>query len=210
MHRRVYIIDDEAEVRDSLARLLSIKPGLVVRSFESGDKLLESIDECAAGVLLLDLDMPGTTGLDVLRILMSVAPGKFAPIIVTGQGSIDKAVSAMKAGAVDFIEKPYQSETLLNILSSAFAQHEQAAENALRTASARAKIDSLSPRERDVLKWLIEGQANKNIAFELSISARTVEIYRANLMAKLQARSLAEAIRIAFAAGLFSGSAVGR
>ena len=124
-------------------------------------------------------------------------------IILTGQGNVTLAVKAMKAGALDFIEKPYEADFLLRIVDAAFSRLEQDSEEAARVDAAKALIDKLSPRETDVLKGLIEGRSNKIIAYELDISPRTVEIYRANLMEKLEVRSLSEALRIAFAAGLF-------
>jgi len=204
MGRHVYVIDDDHAVRASLQNLLAVEPDYAVRSFESGDRFLSEIDGCEGGVMLLDVDMPGASGLDVLRIVRTLAPSKFAVIILTGQGSIDTAVDAMKTGAFDFIEKPYAADALLACVGEAFLRLESSLAAVAKAENARARVNALSPRERDVLKWLIEGHANKHIAFELSISMRTVEIYRANLMAKLQVRSLAEAIRTAFVAGVFA------
>jgi two-component system response regulator FixJ len=145
--------------------------------------------------------MPGASGLDVLHALDGNSG--FVPIILTGQGNVSLAVQAMKAGALDFIEKPYEADQLLQIVDSAFARLEADTDAAARVDQASAKIARLSPRETDVLKGLIEGRSNKVIAYELDISPRTVEIYRANLMEKLEVRSLSEALRVAFAAGLF-------
>ncbi|SFK17660.1 two-component system, LuxR family, response regulator FixJ [Sphingomonas sp. NFR04] len=201
MTRTIYIVDDDDAVRASLHSLLSVRPDLIVRGYRSGDAFLEQEAELDPGVVLLDFHMPGSSGLDVL-IKLDRSP-KFVPIVLTGQGNVGLAVQAMKAGALDFIEKPYEAEFLLKVIDQAFSKLEEDGEAAARTAGAEAKIAKLSPRETDVLKGLIEGRSNKIIAYELDISPRTVEIYRANLMEKLEVRSLSEALRIAFAAGLF-------
>jgi two-component system response regulator FixJ len=154
------------------------------------------------GVVLLDFHMPGTNGIDVLAALRKNHGSKFATIMLTGEGNVTLAVQAMKAGALDFIEKPYDVTTLLDVVDTAFTRLEQENVALEHSAGARARIGALSPRERDVLMGLIEGRANKVIAYELDISPRTVEVYRAKLMTKLDVRSLPEALRIAFAAGL--------
>jgi two-component system response regulator FixJ len=201
--RTIYIVDDDDAVRTSLHSLLSVRSDLIVRTYRSGDAFLAEVAELDAGVLLLDFHMPGSTGLDVLNAIGERAEGRFVPIVLTGQGNVSLAVQAMKAGALDFIEKPYEAELLMQVIERAFARLEEDTETAARTNAAEAKIAKLSPRETDVLKGLIEGRSNKIIAYELDISPRTVEIYRANLMEKLEVRSLSEALRIAFAAGLF-------
>lgn len=200
MTRTVYIVDDDDAVRASLHSLLSVRSDLIIRSYRSGDAFLEEAGDLDPGVLLLDFHMPGSTGLDVLE---SIQGKEFAAIILTGQGNVGLAVQAMKAGALDFMEKPYEAEQLMQVLERAFAMLEESSETSARLDAAKSKISKLSPRETDVLKGLIEGRSNKVIAYELDISPRTVEIYRANLMEKLEVRSLSEALRIAFAAGLF-------
>jgi len=201
MSRTIYIVDDDDAVRASLHSLLSVRQDMIVRGYRSGDAFLSEAAELDPGVVLLDFHMPGSTGLDVLTTLDRNP--KFVPIILTGQGNVSLAVQAMKAGALDFIEKPYEAEFLLQLIENAFARLEEGHEAATRIGAAESKIAKLSPRETDVLKGLIEGRSNKIIAYELDISPRTVEIYRANLMDKLEVRSLSEALRIAFAAGLF-------
>jgi two-component system response regulator FixJ len=201
MTRAIYIVDDDDAVRASLHSLLSVRNDLAVRGYRSGDAFLEQVKELDPGVLLLDFHMPGSTGLDVLNALNG-SP-HFVPIVLTGQGNVGLAVQAMKAGALDFVEKPYEAETLMQLVDTAFSRLEEDSQAAARIGAAEAKIAKLSPRETDVLKGLIEGRSNKIIAYELDISPRTVEIYRANLMEKLEVRSLSEALRIAFAAGLF-------
>lgn len=199
--RTIYIVDDDDAVRASLHSLLSVRSDLVIRSYRSGDAFLAESSELESGVVLLDFHMPGSTGLDVLKSIQTKS--KFVAIILTGQGNVTLAVRAMKAGALDFIEKPYEAEALMRLVDLAFARLEEGSEAAARVDAAKAKIARLSPRETDVLTGLIEGRANKVIAYDLDISPRTVEIYRANLMDKLEVRSLSEALRIAFAAGLF-------
>lgn len=200
MTKTIYIVDDDDAVRASLHSLLSVQPDLIVRGYRSGDAFLEELRELDPGVVLLDFNMPGSTGLDVLNALGRNA--KFVPIILTGQGNVGLAVQAMKAGALDFVEKPYDARTLMDVVEHAFAQLEHGSAADARVQGAKAKIALLSPRETDTLKGLIEGRSNKVIAYDLDISPRTVEIYRANLMEKLDVRSLSEALRIAFAAGM--------
>ena len=201
MTKSIYIVDDDDAVRGSLHSLLSVRSDLIIRAFRSGDLFLEMLAELDPGVLLLDFHMPGSTGLDVLNAVAD--DSRFVAIILTGQGNVGLAVQAMKAGALDFIEKPYEAEFLMTAIDLAFSRLEEGSEAASRVSVAERKIEKLSPRERDVLKGLIEGRSNKIIAYELDISPRTVEIYRANLMEKLEVRSLSEALRIAFAAGMF-------
>ncbi|HEX8302637.1 response regulator transcription factor [Sphingomonas sp.] len=200
MTKTIYIVDDDDAVRASLHSLLSLRSDLIVRGYRSGDAILEEIGELDPGVVLLDFHMPGASGLDVLTALERNP--NFVSIILTGQGNVGLAVQAMKAGALDFVEKPYDASTLMDVIAHGFAQLEQGGEIAARIAAAKARIALLSPRETDTLKGLIEGRSNKVIAYELDISPRTVEIYRANLMEKLEVRSLSEALRIAFAAGM--------
>jgi two-component system response regulator FixJ len=203
MTRHVYIVDDDDAVRASLQSLLSTQPNMLCGGFRSGDAFVAEMAELEPGIVLLDIHMPGASGLEILRILRE-ADAPHVPIIITGQGNIALAVQAMKGGAIDFLEKPYDHLALLEIVERAFAQLEKANGQVARQQSARERIDTLSARERDVLMGLIAGRANKVIAFELDISPRTVEIYRANLMAKLEVRNLSEALRVAFAAGLLA------
>jgi two-component system response regulator FixJ len=177
---------------------------MIVRSFRSGDQFIDALPQLDPGIALLDFHMPGTNGLDVLAALRAAESGRFAAIMLTGEGNVTLAVQAMKEGAVDFIEKPYEAAALLATVDAAFDHLEQESVALAHSAQARARIGALSPRERDVLMGLIEGRANKVIAHELDISPRTVEVYRANLMTKLAVRSLPEALRVAFAAGMIS------
>lgn len=199
--RSIHIVDDEEQLRTSLSGLLSLAPDVSVRTFDSGDAFLERCPALPAGVVLLDLNMPGASGFDVLAALRG--DPRFLTVMLTGQGNIAAATRAMKAGAFDFLEKPYAHETLTATLHAAFERLGAEDAAAARIRRAQQLVARLSARERDVLRGLIDGQANKMIAHRLSISPRTVEIYRANLMNKLNTRSLSEALRIAFTAGLF-------
>jgi len=195
----VYIVDDDQAVRQSLHGLLSERPNLVIRVFASGDAFLDNIEASDGGVLLLDFQMPGRNGIEVMQALQQRS-AKFLTIMLTGQGDISLAVQAMKAGATDFLEKPYDPHHLLNLLDEAFARFSETSGIAQRREQARERIARLSPREHEVLMGLIEGRPNKVIAHQLDLSPRTVEIYRANMMEKLDVSSLSEALRLAYAA----------
>ena len=196
----IYIVDDDRDVRMSLHALLSTFSGRVIRGFDNGDHFLQSLDELGPGVVLLDFHMAGTDGLGVMEAIKGEP--KFATVMITGRGNIDLAVRAMKAGAFDFLEKPYAPEEILGAVDNAIARVEHAEANASRVGAAKLKMSSLTPREMDALKGLIAGRSNKIIAFELGLSQRTVEVYRATMMDRLGVQSLPEALRIAFAAGI--------
>lgn len=201
--RFLYIVDDNDDVRLSLQTLMSTQPNTVIRGFLSGDAFLEMAPDLESGVLLLDLHMPGTSGIDVLTAITRQSLS-FATIIFTGQGDVGLAVQAMKLGAVDFLEKPCDPIGLVQSVSRAFDWLGKRSAKSSLESEARAKLALLSSRELDVLQGLVEGLSNKMIAHHLDISPRTVEIYRAKTMEKLEARSLSDALRIAFSAGLFS------
>lgn len=199
-HRLVHVIDDEAAVRDAAAFMLR-HAGYDVATYPSGEAFLELADTARSGCILLDVRMPGIDGLEVQKAL--VERGVTMPIVVvTGHGDIRIAVQAMKAGAVDFVQKPYQREVLLPALDGAFDRLEQVKIQGIKAAEASALVAKLTAREYDVLSRLVQGSSNKTIAHDLRISPRTVEIHRANMMEKLGASSLSAALRIAFAAGL--------
>ncbi len=203
--RYLYLVDDDEIVRASLRSLMETQPGLEVREFSSGDDFLAVAAELKAGCVLLDLNMPGTDGMATLKAAAKY-PGRFATIILTGQGEVADAVQAMKAGAADFIEKPCDHRALIEAVNSALVRLTQESREVARRNAARAKLDLLSARELEVLEGLIEGLPNKLIAHQLQISPRTVEIYRSKLMEKLEVRSLSEALRIGFAAGIIPES----
>lgn len=194
----VHVVDDDIDVRQSLAFLLATA-GLAVRLHESATAFLDSV-KAPAGCILSDVRMPGIDGIEFLRRLR--ARGFLLPVIVmTGHADVGLAVKAMKEGAVDFIEKPFDDNRLIDTIRSALRVHDQAAQERDRSITAQSRVASLSERERQVLEGLVAGNANKVIAGELGISPRTVEIYRANVMSKMQAASLSEVIRMALLAG---------
>jgi two-component system, LuxR family, response regulator FixJ len=195
-NRTVHIVDDDEAVRQSLAFLLG-SAGLAVRLYDSATAFLAGLSGVKGGCLITDLRMPGMTGLELLHALRAKACGLPA-IVITGHGDVPLAVEAMKAGAIDFIEKPFDEEEILNAVHVAL---ERGGEGDGGDGSAiAARLASLSERERQVLEGLIAGQPNKTIAYDLGISPRTVEVYRANLMTKMEARSLSELIRMAILA----------
>ncbi len=197
----INIVDDDEAVRSSLYTLLATRKNLMIRLFKSGDEFLAAFDELEGGVVLLDIHMPGASGLDVLRIMREDNRG-FAAIVITGQGDIGMAVQAMKLGAFDFIEKPYDHVTLFGAIDACTARLGRESASVERARAARERIRSLSDRELETLLLLIDGKANKQVALALNVSPRTVEVHRANLMAKLDVGSLPEAVRLAFAAGI--------
>jgi two-component system, LuxR family, response regulator FixJ len=194
----VHIVDDDEAVRQSLAFLLS-SAGLAVRLYDSAAAFLAGLASIQDGCLITDVRMPGMTGLELLRQLR-VKAGSLPAIVITGHGDVPLAVEAMKAGAVDFIEKPFNEEAILNAVRRALDRGADAANG--DAAAVAAKLSLLSERERQVLEGLVAGHPNKTIAHDLGISPRTVEVYRANLMAKMEARSLSELIRMAIVANV--------
>jgi two-component system, LuxR family, response regulator FixJ len=196
----IHVIDDDAAMRDSLAFLLDVN-GFQPRVYESADAFLKGTGVDAARCVVSDIRMPGMTGVELVRKLKG--GGSNCPVIlITGHGDVALAVEAMKAGAVDFIEKPFDDETLLGAIRAALEVRSADPEDSSARNEAEARLADLSPRERDVLQGLVAGKINKVIAHDLSISPRTVEVYRANLMAKTGARSMSELMRLALAAGL--------
>lgn len=209
----VFVLDDDEAVRDSVVILLECE-GFRVESFASPVAFLESDAPSRRGCLLVDVRMPQMSGLDVQERL--ARDGRALPVIVmTGHADVPLAVRAMKAGAVDFVEKPFDEHALIGSVKAALARAVPApappAAPAPSPAAAPAptaspevmeRLSSLTPRERDVLQWLVQGKSNKVIAFELSISPRTVEIHRARVMEKMRADSLPTLVRMALSAGI--------
>lgn len=194
----VYVVDDDDAVRRSVAFMLKTS-GYRVESYDSGLNLLKSAGGLEDGCILLDIRMPGIDGLEVQQALQE--KGVSLPVIImTGHGDVGLAVKAMKAGAVDFIEKPFEKEILLASVEEGFRRLSRKEATGDRKKEAEVRLQAVTPRERDVLEGLAQGLPNKTIAYDLGISPRTVEIHRANLMSKLGVRSLSEALRIAFAA----------
>lgn len=201
--RRVYLVDDDDAIRRSAGFMLKTS-GFLVESFASGIEFLKVARDLEPGCVLMDVRMPGMDGLEVQAALNE--RGIALPVIVmTGHGDIAVAVAAMKAGAVDFIEKPFEKAVLLSAIEVGCGRLDRAEAIAERAAQAVIRLKALTPREHDVLRGLVAGLPNKTIAYDLGISPRTIEIHRAHLMTKLGVRSLSEALRIAFAAGLSEG-----
>lgn len=202
MGRIVHVVDDDTAVRRSLAMLLR-STGHQVETYGSAEALLQAAEaaELAQGCIVLDVRMPGMDGLLLMEEL-SRRGIRLPVVIVTGHGDIPLAVRAMRAGALDFVEKPYSEERILEAVGGALSSSREADRQRLLSVQAQAKVAALSPREREVLAALVEGKANKVIGFELGISPRTVEVHRANLMEKLGVRSLPEAVRIGLAGGV--------
>lgn len=194
----VHVVDDDAAVRRSVAFMLKTS-GHQVESYESGVELLKNSGRLEDGCILLDIRMPGMDGLEVQQALQDAGVG-LPVIIMTGHGDVGLAVKAMKAGAVDFIEKPFEKAVLLSAIEHGVERLRKSAANLDRADEAAVKLQALTRREREVLDGLAKGLPNKTIAYDLGISPRTVEIHRANVMSKLGVRSLSEALRIAFAA----------
>jgi two-component system response regulator FixJ len=198
--RCAYVVDDEAAVRRSVGLLLRAA-GYDAESFESGEAFLRAAcDGLRPGCVLLDLRMPGLDGLDVQRQI-TARRLPHPVVIITAHGDVPLAVAAMKAGACDFVEKPFAGETILRAADAAMRSGDAALAQASESAEAAARLATLSPREADVLRGVVSGRQNKVIARMLGISPRTVEIHRGNVMTKLGVRSVPEAMRLALAGG---------
>jgi len=197
---KVYVIDDDAAMRDSLNFLLGAA-NFEVALFESATNFLEMLPRLDFGCVVSDVRMPGIDGIELLKRMKSL-DSRFPIVIVTGHGDVPLAVEAMKLGAVDFLEKPFEDDRLIGMIEAAIRQREPAAKDEAATRDIAARIDSLSPRERQVMEGLITGLSNKMIARNYDISPRTIEVYRANVMTKMQAGSLSELVRLAMRAGM--------
>jgi len=196
-------------MRKSLQGLVQLRTDTIIRSFNTADACLSAIGELEAGVVLLDVQMPGISGMEALGEIAH-HPTPFQVIMITGHANITMAVEAMRKGAFDFLEKPYDHRRLIEVIERAYVRLEGAVQDQAGMEVARARLASLSAREREVLTQLIDGRPNKLIAHELDLSTRTVEYYRANVMAKLGVRTLSEALRIAFAGGMIAPDGPGR
>lgn len=189
----VHLIDDDEGVREALTILLA-EAGYAVRSHKSGTDFLAVLDSAGPGCIVSDIRMPGIDGLELQQKLREVnCP--LPLIFITGHGDIQMAVQAMRAGAVDFIEKPFDDQVLIDAIASAFKSIEVKQPTAA-TSEVNHRIESLTPREKEVLERLVIGKLNKTTAFELGLSVRTVEVHRARIMQKMQARSLSELVRM--------------
>jgi two-component system response regulator FixJ len=190
----VHVIDDDDSARQSLEFLIDCA-GLNVRSYASAVEFLRAVPDMDHGCIVTDVRMPEMTGIELLGRLKAL--GVRDPVIViTGHADVPMAIQAMKEGVADFIEKPFSDDAILGAIQAAVARQNDRAQADGERALVNERLASLSPREREVLEGLVEGNANKVIAFDLDISARTVEVYRANVMAKMHARSLSELVRM--------------
>jgi two-component system response regulator FixJ len=200
MARKVYVIDDDAAMRDSLNFLLD-SAGFEVTLFETAQQFLDALPALAFGCVISDVRMPGIDGIELLKRLRTLNSG-FPIVMMTGHGDVPLAVEAMKLGAMDFLEKPFEDERLIAMIEAALRVAEPAAKSDAVAQDIAARVASLSPRERQVMDGLIAGLSNKLIAREYDISPRTIEVYRANVMTKMQAGSLSELVRLAMRTGL--------
>jgi two-component system, LuxR family, response regulator FixJ len=200
VRRKVYVIDDDEAVRDSLKFLLD-SANFNVMLFETAASFLEALPTLQFGCVVSDVRMPGLDGMELLK-RMKAGHSSFPIVIMTGHGDVPLAVEAMKLGAVDFVEKPFEDDRLIGMIEAALRQAEPAAKSEAVTLDIAARIATLSPRERQVMDGLVAGLSNKLIARDYDISPRTIEVYRANVMTKMQANSLSELVRLALRAGL--------
>jgi two-component system, LuxR family, response regulator FixJ len=200
MARKVHVIDDDAAMRDSLNFLLN-SAGFEVTLFETAQQFLDALPALAFGCVISDVRMPGIDGIELLKRLRTLNSG-FPIVVMTGHGDVPLAVEAMKLGAMDFLEKPFEDERLIAMIEAALRVAEPAAKSDAVAQDIAARVASLSPRERQVMDGLVAGLSNKLIAREYDISPRTIEVYRANVMTKMQAGSLSELVRFAMRAGL--------
>jgi two-component system, LuxR family, response regulator FixJ len=197
---KVYVIDDDEAMRDSLNFLLE-SADFNVTLFESAVRFLDVLPGLEFGCVVSDVRMPSLDGIELLK-RMKASHSSFPILIMTGHGDIPLAVEAMKLGAVDFLEKPFEDDRLIGMIEAAIRQAEPAVRSEAMTQDIAARVATLSPRERQVMDGLIAGLSNKLIARDYDISPRTIEVYRANVMTKMQANSLSELVRLAMRAGL--------
>ena len=200
---RVFVIDDDEAMRDSLEFLLGAAD-FDVTLFESAQHFLDALASVEFGCVVSDVRMSGIDGIELLKRLKADR-SPFPVLIMTGHGDVPLAVEAMKLGAVDFLEKPFEDDRLIGMIDSALKQAESGARSEAATLDIVARVEGLSPRERQVMEGLVAGLSNKQIAREYDISPRTIEVYRANVMTKMQANSLSELVRLAMRAGPIKG-----
>lgn len=200
---RVYVVDDDPDVRSATSFMLEAH-GIPVQSFESGLQFIRAVEDLEPGCIFLDIRMPGMDGVEVLQELARRDIG-WPVIVITGHADIALAVETMKFGAIDFLEKPFSEELLQPALDRAVELLQASADALDRRQSAESKVKRLTAREREVLRCLVEGLSNKEVAERLGIRVRTVEMHRANLIKRMGVRGFAEAVRAAAEAGLDSG-----
>ena len=196
----VHVVDDDEAMRDSMAFLLRAA-NFQVQTYPAATDFLEALPKIKAGCVVTDVRMPGMSGIELLQRLRELKVS-VPVIVVSGHGDVPLAVEAMKTGALDFIEKPFDDDVFLRAVRMALSAHAVDSQREAQKATIHSRLNSLSNREREVLEGLVAGHPNKTIAYDLGISPRTVEIYRANVMEKMQARSLSDLVRMALVGGL--------
>lgn len=202
-NKHVYVIDDEEIIRNSSVFFLK-SAGFISVSFPSGQSFLDGIDDREPGCVMLDIRMPDMDGLQFIK---AVGPkiSSFPILVITGHGDVGTAVGALKLGASDFLEKPFEEDVLLDTLQAMFEALEIPASGGEKTSPADPRIGKLTRREQDVLHGLMAGWSNKELAFRLDLSVRTVEMHRSRMMDRLGARTLSEALTLAFQSGVKPG-----
>jgi len=200
----VHVIDDDEAMRESLAFLFR-SANVKAEVYDSATTFLDRLPQAGSGCIVTDVRMPGMSGIDLLKHLRDIK-NMMPVIVITGHGDIPLAVEAMKYGASDFLEKPFDDELLLAAVRTALADEASDQEIKVQRTAIEQRLAKLSVRERQVLDGLIAGHPNKTIAYDLGISPRTIEIYRANVMTKMEASSLSELVRMAMTAGVVAGS----
>ena len=196
----VHVVDDDEAMRDSMAFLLRAE-NFQVQTYADATDFLNALPQIKAGCVVTDVRMPGMSGIELLQRLRELKVS-VPVIVVSGHGDVPLAVEAMKTGALDFIEKPFDDDVFLRAVRMALSAHAVDSQRQAQKAAINSRLESLSNREREVLEGLVAGHPNKTIAYDLGISPRTVEIYRANVMEKMQARSLSDLVRMALVGGL--------
>jgi two-component system, LuxR family, response regulator FixJ len=203
----VHVVDDDEAMRQSTAFLLRTA-NIQVQTYEAAIDFLNALSEAKPGCIVTDVRMPGMSGIELLHRLRDLKVS-MPVIVITGHGDVPLAVEAMKGGAMDFIEKPFDDEVLLSAVRSALSAHTSGSKRQALKTTINSRLASLSNREREVLEGLVAGHPNKTIAYDLGISPRTVEIYRANVMTKMEAGSLSDLVRMALVGGIFDQNASG-
>ena len=196
----VHVVDDDEAMRDLMAFLLRAE-NFQVQTYADATDFLNALPQIKAGCVVTDVRMPGMSGIELLQRLRELKVS-VPVIVVSGHGDVPLAVEAMKTGALDFIEKPFDDDVFLRAVRMALSAHAVDSQRQAQKAAINSRLKSLSNREREVLEGLVAGHPNKTIAYDLGISPRTVEIYRANVMEKMQARSLSDLVRMALVGGL--------
>jgi two-component system response regulator FixJ len=203
----VHVVDDDEAMRQSMAFLLRTA-NIQVQTYEAAADFLNALPQAKAGCVVTDVRMPGMSGIELLHRLRKLKVS-MPVIVITGHGDVPLAVEAMKGGAMDFIEKPFDDEVLLGAVRAAIGAHAKDSGRQAQKATINRRLASLSNREREVLEGLVAGHSNKTIAHDLGISPRTVEIYRANVMTKMEAGSLSDLVRMALVGGILDQNAGG-